>query len=158
MFYKFSIKLILWHKKRIFIFQDTYFKYLWVFSRPCDSESTRSVTSKMGHISLLCFPYCRYSKTGITNICWWNAVYGMESLCTYVYYFKLYTPSLIHFQGSPYFLLISPQCGPRYQPWKCLHHEAHWLRVGLWNKTACTLHLLAAWTWGKLLSFSVPHL
>ena len=85
MFYKFSIRLILWHKKSIFLFQDAYFKYLWVFSRPCDSESTRSVTSKMSHISLLCFPYCRYSKTGITNICWWNSVYGMESLCTILF-------------------------------------------------------------------------
>lgn len=67
------------------------------------SESTKPVTSKRSHIALLCFPYCTYSKTRITNMCW-NWFTAWRVLYTYTYYFKL--TSLRNVQGSPYFPLI----------------------------------------------------
>lgn len=71
-----------------------------------DSESTKSATSDMSRIALLCFPSCTYSKTRTTSICWWIWFTAWRALYTYIYYFK--RPSLRNFQGFPSFPLISP--------------------------------------------------
>lgn len=92
MLHKFSFRLMLWHKRSSFIFQDAHFnvKYLRVFPRQCGSEKTRSVTSNMSHVAQLCLPYRRYSKTRVANKCGWNLVYGMR-VCALVYTISNFT-------------------------------------------------------------------
>lgn len=79
---------------------------LQIFVSFSEAVRAQSVTSNMSCMPLLCFTYCKYRTTRITNVCWRNVQHG--ELCTliYIYYFKLL--SLRNFQGSPYFPLISP--------------------------------------------------
>lgn len=145
-------------QEKFFIFQDAHFNFecLCVFPGQCGSESPRSVSSNMSHFALLCFPYCRYGKTRITNISWWNSVYGTESLCTYIYaIFKLYNPSLIRLSLLPSHF---PTMWPRAPIFKISTSLGTLVKSRTQDKTTCTLHLLVAWTWGKVLSLSVLHL